>query len=239
MNTEPTAPTRRFNNRLLMNFRKWHVWLGGFMSVLILIVCLTGIYLNHQDLFTGGPPVRDASKVGAARSNVLTTATDLGAQPVSFAAALARARTHWGDIPVANLQLKEELGVLVYKIKSLEGREIAVNAMTGALTKKEGYRKYEQPAAADTMTGGYNWGRIMRDLHTGKLFGEAGKLFVDATSLSIIALTLTGVCLWAAPKCRKRKAAGVCQTPGCGAEPAAGTHANRSAVVAHTFTKED
>lgn len=53
---------------------------------------------------------------------------------------------------------------------------------------------------------GYDWGKIIKDLHTGKIGGEAGKLFVDVVAGTIILLTLSGLYLWAVPKLRKRKA---------------------------------
>jgi uncharacterized iron-regulated membrane protein len=47
-------------------------------------------------------------------------------------------------------------------------------------------------------------GKLIKGLHTGKLGGQAGKLLVDFTSLTILALTLSGLYLWAWPKIHRR-----------------------------------
>jgi uncharacterized iron-regulated membrane protein len=50
-------------------------------------------------------------------------------------------------------------------------------------------------------------GKLIKELHTGKLGGLAGKLLVDSTSLAILALTLSGLYLWAWPRIRRHKTA--------------------------------
>jgi uncharacterized iron-regulated membrane protein len=51
-----------------------------------------------------------------------------------------------------------------------------------------------------------NWGKWIKDLHTGKVGGLTGKLVVDFTSGSILLLTLTGLYLWVWPRVRPRRA---------------------------------
>lgn len=213
---------KRPKNWLLIKIRQWHSWLGVALSLFILLVCGTGIYLNHKDLFSGKkeePKPAAAGGMGKAPaekeprlSGMLTTGTALASLPVSFDAALARSREHLGDAAIEKIELKDEKGTLVYKIKAGEEREVTVNAQTGTSTLKEKYRKTEMAGGKGVDGGasakkGYDWGKIIKDLHTGKLGGEAGKLFVDATAIVISLLTLSGLYLWAVPKLRKRKAA--------------------------------
>lgn len=54
---------------------------------------------------------------------------------------------------------------------------------------------------------GMDWGKAIKDLHTGKIAGDAGKLFVDLVAAGIILLTVTGIYLWAVPALRKRRSA--------------------------------
>ncbi len=63
-----------------------------------------------------------------------------------------------------------------------------------------------QPEARPARSG-VDWGKAIRDLHTGKIGGEAGKLLVDLVAVGIILLTLTGVYMWAVPTLRKRRSA--------------------------------
>jgi len=174
----------------MMKFRQWHIWLGVAVSLFVVLVCGSGIYLNHQNLFaTEAAPIKARTRPNAAP--LLTTKTVLDSHPVSFQQVLGRAAERWGDVAIENMQLKNEDEMMVYKVKAGDGREIIVNARTGAFIEKTGPNKL---------------GRIIKELHTGKIVGGAGKLLVDFTSLTIVGLTVTGVYLWAAPKWRKRKA---------------------------------
>ncbi|MBI2227656.1 MAG: PepSY domain-containing protein [Deltaproteobacteria bacterium] len=217
METNDTAAARpkpRPKNWLLIKFREWHIWLGVALSLFIVIVCVTGIYLNHEwlKLFKAEPhskPVTVAShKPEPAEAGLLTTSTDFMTQPISFAQALARAREIWGDVPIRHVHLNDERGTLIYKIKAQgEDREVFINAVTGALTEKNGYKQNIQDHPQADLKRGVNWNKVMKDLHTGKLGGETGKLLIDFTSLIIVGLTVTGIYLWLVPKWRKRRAA--------------------------------
>jgi len=222
----------RPKNWLLIKFREWHIWLGVALSLFIVIVCVTGIYLNHEwsTLFTGEPnnkPVAAASlKPKPVEAGLLTTSTDLMTQPISFTQALAQARELWGDVPIKHVHLNDERGTLIYKIKAQgKDREVFINAVTGALTEKNGYNQNTQVHPQAGIQRGVNWGKVMKDLHTGKFGGEAGKLLIDFTSVIIIGLTVTGIYLWVVPKWRKRRAAKIALAqrvtlPARGAEPA-------------------
>jgi hypothetical protein len=210
MESQSTTPAKQqtkqhkppAKNRMLIKFREWHIWLGIGLSLFIVIICVTGVYLNHDKFFKG-----KRAKTKPEGSGTLTTTTDLTAQPISFAQALARARAAWGDIPIKHVHLNDEGGTLVYKIKAhAQDREILVNASTGALLEKNGYQHNTQAHSGAAMKSGINWGKVMKDLHTGQLGGEGGKLLVDFTSVIIIGLTLTGIYLWGVPKWRKRQA---------------------------------
>jgi hypothetical protein len=68
---------------------------------------------------------------------------------------------------------------------------------------------------------GTDWGKIIKDLHTGKLGGLPGKLFVDTVAVILIVLSATGTYLWVVPKYRKWRSARQRATAGTGlnAEP--------------------
>ncbi|HVJ69381.1 MAG TPA: PepSY-associated TM helix domain-containing protein [Caulifigura sp.] len=191
MSSETAKP--RNKNWLLVKFREWHSWGGLFLSVFILIVAVTGILLNHKDLLLHG---KSEKKIG---SGLLSATTDLETIPISFARAMELAKEQYGDTPLEKIELKDEHGVLIYKVAKGEGEEIRINATTGDVTSKYG------KVLAGRGKGELNWGKIVDDLHTGKIFGTAGKLTVDLTSIVIILLTLSGIYLWAVPWLRKRK----------------------------------
>lgn len=187
----PAPPTPRPKNRLFIKFRRWHAWGGMLLSFFILVVAVTGILLNHKDIFLH----RGAS---AGPTGALTTAADLASLPVGFDRALELARGHYGHVALDKLELKDEQGRLVYKVSRGHGEEIRIDARTG-----EVFSKYGASLAPDGRSA-LHWPKIVTDMHTGKILGLAGKLMVDLTSVVIIALTLTGVYLWAVPLLRKR-----------------------------------
>ncbi len=186
----PTTP-RPKRNWLLLQSRRWHSWGGLLLSLFILIVAVTGILLNHKDTFFH----RGAS---AGPTGALTTTADLASLPVSFDRALELARGHYGHVALDKLELKDEHGRLVYKVSRGDGEEIRVDAHTG-----EVFSKYGTSLSSDGRSA-LHWPKIVADVHTGKILGVAGKLMVDVTSGVIIALSLTGVYLWAVPLLRKR-----------------------------------
>ncbi len=191
MPSESTRP--RNKNWLPVKFREWHSWGGLLLSVFILIVAVTGIILNHKDLFLRG-------KIEArATTGLLSASTDLSSLPIDFARVLDLARDQYGDTPLEKIELKDERGVLMYKVVKGDGEEIRINATTGDVTSK--YGKMLSGPGKDQL----NWGKIVDDLHTGKIFGTAGKLTVDFTSVVIILLTFSGIYLWAVPWMRKRQ----------------------------------
>lgn len=178
-------------NRLLIQFRKWHSWGGLFLSILILIVAVTGILMNHKDLVFHGGKKKP--------TGVLRSTTDLSAVPVSITQALALAHDHYGDVSLEKIELKDEDGRLIYKVSQGGGKEVRIDAETGGISSKYGVRLKGKPDSK------MDWAKIVDDLHTGKILGPGGKLAIDLTSGVIIALTLTGIYLWGVPILRKRQ----------------------------------
>jgi hypothetical protein len=233
-------------NWLLVKFRQYHTWLGVGLSLFIIVICLTGIYLNHKPLFNSlfGKQEKEhheekdkrprdkkpgdktkAPKLAAAtpatnlvlsanpslavslvaaspeqeqqplrQTLELHTSTSLKSYPVDFERALHLARQHWQDDQLAleRIELRTEEGTMVYKIKDLDEREVIINAESGALTEKKPH---------------HDWGKTLKDLHTGKIGGTFGKLLVDFTSIVMLFLTGSGIYLWLAPLLRKRNKA--------------------------------
>jgi hypothetical protein len=184
---------RALSARLYLGARSWHLWLGPWTAVFAVVLGVTGIWLNHKELFVGGgkrqPP-----------TGLLHTRTTPESLPVSFADALAVARSAWGEIPLEKVELREEGRRLLYKVVSGPGRELLVDAQSGAWQQKDGYRIWEGPASAGPLRRGVDWKKVVTDLHTGKIARTPGKLAIDAAALAMIVLSLTGLYLWAAPR---------------------------------------
>ena len=50
-----------------------------------------------------------------------------------------------------------------------------------------------------------DWGKIILDLHTGKIGGEAGKIVMSLAALMLMFLTASGVYMWLKPVFIRRR----------------------------------
>lgn len=199
----------RPRHRLLAWARRWHAW-GGLLAALFLLVAgSTGVVLNYKKpiLTALGLESREPvqrSKVKAADRPAetgagFTTVTGFDAAAIPIAQALAAARERLGEVSLDRIELKRESGVLVWKVKAADEREVIVDATTGAAFLKG---RYERNAAGGNSAGGgrsIDWGRIALDLHTGKIGGEVGKALMTVMALMLVFLSMSGVYLYAKP----------------------------------------
>ncbi len=72
------------------------------------------------------------------------------------------------------------------------GREAEV--VWSVVTEAGGARAALQAALAEG--AGFTWGRVVTDLHSGRLFGKPGRFLVDLTAVAVIVLTLFGIRLF-------------------------------------------
>ena len=125
------SKVKKATHSLLKSMRSWHTQLGVYLALLVVLVSLTGIYLNHKDLLA-----REDDKNPTGR---LRTDTQMSTLQITFTDALTVAREVWGDCVLEHIQLKDEQGTLIYKIKAEKGDEIIVDATTGEVVHKKAY----------------------------------------------------------------------------------------------------
>ena len=224
MTTPAAAPVTKPNpNALLLFWRKAHTWIGLFVGLFLVIVAVTGIYLNHKDTFNGLFGIKKPEKEKEARAELRANAggtsaggsvADLAALPVSFANALTAADRALVDFAVERVELKAEKGRWVYKVKAFDGREAVIDAHSAAVQTKGEMKapkaekeKKEDRGSLPGEPKPMDWGKAIKDLHTGKIGGDAGKLLVDLVAVLLVVLTLSGVYLWVVPTLRKRRSA--------------------------------
>lgn len=200
---------------LLRTCHRWHMWTGVAAALFLLSVGLTGIVLNYKRPIFGalglemqeqkprGKESHDAKPAGLQ----LTTAGGFAALPVGIERVLELARAEWGDVPVERVEFKEERGALIYKLKRKGGQEILVNAQTGEHFAKGEYEKLVMGGAGGAPARQTDWGKILMDVHTGKIGGEAGKAVMSLAALMMTFLTGSGMYLWAKPLLMRRRLA--------------------------------
>jgi hypothetical protein len=213
LSCKPSSRKPEPSNGLARRFRKWHSVLGAFAAFFLAVVGLTGIFLNHKLFFSrllAGDPA-DSPKVASARQKDGSSESglwleDIAGLPVGFDRALNLAAEHWGKPRIEKIELKDEKGELIYKVKQPDGLELLISATTGAIVERGHYEKLGMPGPDGQRARSFDWGKLMLDLHTGKIVGEPGRYASTAVSLVLLTLTWTGVWLWLKPKLKPRTA---------------------------------
>jgi len=214
-------PAPKSKHWLLAKSRQWHLWGGLIAAIFLLVVGATGIVLNYKKpIFTALGIERDAKEMkdmkpaGTEQARPakrdksavkLTTTTGFSAATVSTEQALALAREKLGDVALERIELKAEHGELLYKIKARSGEELQINAITGTHFLKGEYEKVKAAPDSAVMARTTDWGKIMIDLHTGKIGGEVGKALMTVAAVILLLLTLSGVYMWLKPLLIRRE----------------------------------
>lgn len=197
---------KRSKNWLLIQFRKWHTWTGLVAALFLIAVSLTGVVLNYKKPILGALGLEKHeddldNKTKQMGEPLMKAGFHLDDLPVSFTQVLEQVREQWGDVPLEKLELKDEKGWLVYRIKPYrEDKELWVDAHTGDVFAKKEYEKIVK--ASDTGLGPvkrFDWGKFFLDLHTGKIAGEIGKALMTGAAVILFFLTCSGIYLYAKP----------------------------------------
>lgn len=212
LSERPAPKSKRW---LLAKSRQWHLWGGLIAALFLLVVGATGIVLNYKKpIFTALGIEREAKEMKDLRpagieqprsakrdksAVKLTTTTGFAAATVTTEQALALAQENLGDVALERIELKAEQGELFYKIKARSGDELQINAITGAHFLKGEYEKVKAGPDGAVMARTTDWGKIMIDLHTGKIGGEVGKALMTIAAVILLLLTLSGVYMWLKP----------------------------------------
>ncbi|HWQ91717.1 MAG TPA: PepSY-associated TM helix domain-containing protein [Clostridia bacterium] len=212
MNSKSTSAPKP-KNWLLAKSRQWHTWGGLVAALFLLVVGTSGVILNYkQPIFSAlglerAPLKAEKTRTlnGNAATVELSTATGLSSLPVTFEQALQTARDQWGDVPLERIELKSEHGQTHYKIKGTLGDELWMNAATGTHFTKSQYEKIAKGGTATLPARQIDWGKILIDLHTGKIGGPFGKALMSAAAVVLVFLSLSGVYMWLKPLMIRRK----------------------------------
>lgn len=195
-------------SRSVARYRRWHKWGGITAGLLLLVLGTTGIALNYKQPIFARLGIetkrteRDASPLPVSKStNAVTFTTNAGITggAVDFAGALAIAKTEWGDVPLERAELRAERGSVSYRFRKSGGAELWVNAADGTHLVKGEYERLGKPDKDGSVARTTDWGKILIDLHTGKIGGGIGKAIVSLAAGLLLLLTLSGFYLWLKP----------------------------------------
>ncbi|MGA4578653.1 PepSY domain-containing protein [Limisphaera sp. VF-2] len=199
----------------LIRMRQWHRWGGVAAALFLLVFSITGMILNYKEPVLnalGLAPRKDKEAAtdtpaiavqpprdGNDSSFVLTTATRWSDLPTLPEVVLERAQEMWGRVPLERMELRMEHGRWVWKLKRPGGEELIVDASTGEAMVRGRYERLGPPDATGQRARSVDWGKILLDLHTGKIAGAWGKAIMTLAGGGLLFLTISGLYVWCKP----------------------------------------
>ena len=158
--------------------RQFHRWLGIGAALLFLLVSVTGVALQYQQIFG----TEEAAKEAAASTvSPWSLAKPMGFDPHALDRARAALLKQYGDKPVSAVdwQIKARPSAFMFHLDGADPRKVTVGVTNGAILSDE--------------PDGEDW--LIR-LHSGEIIGDGGKFLGLLWGIGLIAMTLTGVWLY-------------------------------------------
>ena len=173
-----------------MTFRQFHRWVGVIAIVFFLLVSITGVFLQFEQIFGEEEATKEAQAelVSPYQLNK-PIAFNMQMLDTSRKAVLKK----YGNQPVASIDwhLKDSTPSFVFHLEGATPTRVQVNATTGAIMQ--------------TSPDGEGW---LIKLHTGEIIGDGGKFLGLLWGLALVAMSITGVMVyWQLLKSRKKNAA--------------------------------
>ena len=172
-----------------------HAWLAIVVLPWVLMIGLTGFYLNHskailklieptgfdEALFANWPDSVEATRDSA----------------------LALAETIWSNEEVTKFVSKAYHDRPSY-IMDMRSGQVIVSRATGHYFVKYGFTRETYAPDGTLLHSKKYWGSIFKTLHTrGWLSSRFGTWIADVTSFSLVFFSLTGMFLWWMPRAKK------------------------------------
>jgi hypothetical protein len=181
-----SSATAKPKNWLWANARQWHMWAGVIARAFLVVTGASGIALNYKEpVFSFIGLERKETRVDKRREAPealkITESGKLPTVSMPLDRALEIARAELGAAPLDRIEIKDERGELIYKIKPKKGSELWINAQSGEQFHKSEHEKLikrDNGTARQT-----DWGKILIDLHTGRIGGEIGKAAMSVSAL--------------------------------------------------------
>jgi uncharacterized iron-regulated membrane protein len=94
---------------------------------------------------------------------------------------------------------------VTFHFRNAAGEELWVDAADGRHMVKGEYERISRSESDGKPVRSTDWGKILIDLHTGRIGGEAGKAIVSLVAMLLLLLTLSGVYMWLKPLLIRRE----------------------------------
>ena len=168
-------PADRKPTQTRFGSRKIHRWVGIGAAVLFLLVSVTGVFLQIEQIFGAEEQGKEAM---ATMVSPATLARSLRPDDVQLERARAAVLSRFGDQPVAALdwQIKGTAQHYIFHLDGPKPMRVDVNAATGAIV--------------ESRPDGEDW---LLKLHTGEIIGDGGKVLGLGWGLALVTMIVTGI----------------------------------------------
>ena len=102
-------------------------------------------------------------------------------------------------MPLERVELRSDRGSVTYRFRKSGGAELWVDAADGTHLIKGEYERIGTAGADGVPTRQTDWGKILIDVHTGRIGGQVGKAVMSTAALILLLLTLSGLYMWVKP----------------------------------------
>jgi uncharacterized iron-regulated membrane protein len=170
---EPLSPRTRMLARLMFN---GHLWLGIIISGFLMVICVTGILLNHKRGLGLMPDVPYEA------TGDFTNALPM-AELVRIASEAAPAA---GDRGVDRLDVRPRSGIMKVRFRDDVVTEVTLDIHNGSV-----------------LHVGERNDVFLEKLHSGEIFGSSGILLSDFAAVVLVVLIISGYWLWLYPRSRQ------------------------------------
>lgn len=153
-----------------------HRWLGVAATALLVIICVTGILLNHKETLGLMPGVQHEP------SGSFPTALPLASLASKAAEALSPEIASTG---IDRMDVRPADGLVKVRFNDRRVTEVTVDINTG-----------------EVLNVGERNDQFLEKLHSGQIFGDLWVLVSDAGALFLLGVLVTGYWLWLYPKSR-------------------------------------
>jgi len=153
-----------------------HLWLGVLGSMALIVICVTGVLLNHKR------PLGLMQEVANPGAQPL-----LEALPLHELVARAGEAVAPGGVPpeVDRIDVRPSDGLVKVRYEDRVVTEVTLNLTTGSV-----------------LNVGERNDVFLEKLHSGEIFGDRGILISDAAAVLLTLLLLSGYWLWLYPRRR-------------------------------------
>ncbi|MBF0153686.1 MAG: PepSY domain-containing protein [Magnetococcales bacterium] len=162
---------------------------------LLAVIGITGFYLTNESLFDTilAETPRQAASLPPGMS-----------MTIDREEAVSLAQKIWPTRPITRVASNKYQHKSCWSVEFNKDR-VFVEVATGTHHVVEKFQTRSYAFDGTHLGDHWNWGRLMKQLHTGNILGKSGVFVADLLSISLLVFSFSGFYLWLAPRLRRWK----------------------------------